>query len=146
MEFDAEGKRALKKIIAPMGREELKLIKFYIGLLDKVDDEDSWYVFRRLISESAHHLTLDTEMVVRLAPGPRAKGKASKRGLELLLRELDKAERLELEAKKMYEDALPEMRDHYMYGTVAWIRDQEVVHARMVRELKGIAKVKLEKM
>lgn len=42
MEFDAEGKRALKKIVAPMGREELKVIKFYIELLDKVNDEDAW--------------------------------------------------------------------------------------------------------
>lgn len=85
-------------------------------------------------------------MLMRLAPGLREKGKASKRDWEFLLRELDKAEKLELEAKRMYEDALPEMRDHYMYGTVAWIRDQEAVHAKMVRELKGIVKGKLEKM
>jgi len=137
--------KALMGIVAPMGKEELKMIGLYLGLLDEIDDEEAWYLFRKMISESAHHLTLDTEMLLQLAPGER-KGAATRAELEYLRGKLDLAEKGEQKAYDMYDRALAKMDDPYMKQTVRWIRDEEEKHVRMVRELKEIVTRKLSRM
>jgi|GEM_PF-3422296 len=138
--------QALAKILAVIGREELKLISFYTKLLDSVNDEDAQYLFRKLINESSRHLTLDTEMMVQLAPRLKSRGKPSRAELEQLLKILDEAESLEAEALKMYNGALPELEDPYVRGTAMWIRDDELRHVKMVGELKEIIKRKIARL
>jgi len=138
-------KLALAKIIDPMGKEELKVLKFYVGLLDKIDDPDAWYAFRKMISDSAHHLVLDVEMLMHLMPEPREAKETPRSELIDLMRDLDWAEEYEKEALRMYNEALPEVEDPYMKGTVRWIRDEEIRHVKIVRELKTLVEKKMAK-
>ena len=61
------------------------------------------------------------------------------------MRDLDWAEEYEKEALRMYNEALPEVEDPYMKGTVRWIRDEEIRHVKIVRELKTLVEKKMAK-
>lgn len=135
---------AIVRVVAPMGKEELAIISFYLKLLEKVDDEDALQLFKRMILESANHLRLDTEMLLKLAPSARKKP-SSQSELFGLLQALDTAESCERAAYKMYDDALPKLSDPYMRQTAQLIRDEEAKHVRMVQELRAIIKRKMAK-
>ena len=149
MVSDEMKRRAMAKLVAPMGKEELVVLKKYVELLNEIDDEDAWGVFKRMIVDSSNHLRLDTEMLLKLAPGaqkPRVSKKEVQKDLERLLKELDVAEKLELAAQRMYERALPDLEDPYLRGTAAWIRDEEVKHVKLVQDLRERTKKKLARM
>ena len=144
MAKNGQDRDAIARIVAPMGGEEIAMLNFYIGLLGRVDDPDAASLFRRMIIESANHLRLDTEMMVKLAPAP-AKTAPTNAELWLLDQALEKAEEHEKRAYDMYDRALPKLDDPYLKQTARSIRDEEAKHLEMVKKLREMVKKRMGK-